>query len=492
MNKQYFNYLLKSNKVLFAFIALVELSITAISGINSNIGANTAAESMWGISIVLAFALPVLLFNHAQNKKAVDLYFSLPVKRKDIAITTIITILLAILVPASLISIVLLIIKGIVIDYWLLYFLCFFTVISALVLFNTGIFLIGNNTFDGVVMLGAYHLIPAFASFLENAINTAIYYGFFRGITYSSHLSLIFVSTEYIDNLLSIIFRNHSYLENSSIIPTIIVSIVYMVIGLISIIKNYIHRKSERAGTISDSLFAYPFTIYFVATVILLSITLSVYSYNINPMLELLIDNLFPYIFVIIAFTIARFIYKRKFEINIKSLAYLALVIAVGLVSVKAIQKTEGFGLSYKYNRNPEMIEVNLSYNNMKYEDAIYSDRFDDVSIYFAHEFTIKDECYDEVISYINNLRDNCIRNHFNGDDDGNGYLSVSTNSKYSYGFNNQYEDYYGYYNIDLSLEDFKFFNRFEDVYVYVADYENNDFRDITLNEYLELTQEAK
>ena len=69
----YFKYLIKSNRYLILLTSLISLLID-VSAYDDEI---IFVQGM--LCLILAFVLPVMVFYHAHDKKAIDTYFSIPV-----------------------------------------------------------------------------------------------------------------------------------------------------------------------------------------------------------------------------------------------------------------------------------------------------------------------------------------------------------------------------------------------------------------------------
>ena len=108
-------------------------------------------------------AVPVYLFSYIHRKSSVDMYFSLPVSRKEQLITNL---LLTWLLSygcffAGTTLVWLLRARGVILIRTFVYLQLFSAFsIAVLTLFHTAVYTITNSVFDGVVMIGAYTLLP--------------------------------------------------------------------------------------------------------------------------------------------------------------------------------------------------------------------------------------------------------------------------------------------------------------------------------------------
>ena len=130
--------------------------------------------------------------------------------------------------------------------------------------------------------------------------------------------------------------------------------------SVIGLRKNFINRKVERAETISNNFFSYPFVIYFYAfSLIFFTAVSSFNSMNFT-------DVLFVYFIIFVCFMVATFIYRRKIQIKLKDIALYIGTIIIALAFTFVANSTKGFGLSYVYDRNPKNIAVYYyHYNNI-------------------------------------------------------------------------------------------------------------------------------
>ena len=93
INKNYFKYLFKSKIIAWVFFGIMFIAISMSSFLTPG---NEAADcfrvttiTSLVLSIIMSFALPVFLFSFVHRKRSCDMYFSLPIDRKELLITTI-------------------------------------------------------------------------------------------------------------------------------------------------------------------------------------------------------------------------------------------------------------------------------------------------------------------------------------------------------------------------------------------------------------------
>ena len=155
-SREYFTYLLKSKKYILLLILLVTLlNCFGSSGSFSN-----------GIQIfitgIMCFLVPFSVFYYIHDKRAVDTFYSLPISRKKLLCTGLLFCILVIYLSLMLCVIVFALSTKMHILKFVYVAVVALLAISTLVLFNVAIFTLANNTIDGIVILGAYTLLPLF------------------------------------------------------------------------------------------------------------------------------------------------------------------------------------------------------------------------------------------------------------------------------------------------------------------------------------------
>ncbi|MBR3006248.1 MAG: hypothetical protein IKH68_06295, partial [Erysipelotrichaceae bacterium] len=84
-SKEYFRYLLSSNRYLLILLLLVGM-LNALG--NTIRGLDLILQGIFAVGC--SFILPMIVFYHVHDKKAVDSYLSLPVSRKAMLVTGIV------------------------------------------------------------------------------------------------------------------------------------------------------------------------------------------------------------------------------------------------------------------------------------------------------------------------------------------------------------------------------------------------------------------
>ena len=201
MDRNYFKYLVKSNKAMIAFVFIVNAFIYVIERFNQNYYYSSMFSNTGNIVFfyVLCFVLPVLLFNHAQNKKSADSFFALPVKRKNVVITSLVSGVLLIVLPWVFITLANAVINfENVFSYLVLFGIVVLTAV-VLIVFNSAIYLLANNNVDGIIIMLCYSLMPFIFVMLYDTFLRQIFYGFYSGSgNFLYYVSLIASSYRYL------------------------------------------------------------------------------------------------------------------------------------------------------------------------------------------------------------------------------------------------------------------------------------------------------
>ena len=369
MNKNYLDYLFKSKKSLCLVIALLYVSAYVICFTVNDFGEAKCIASFGSSSIILGilcYVMVPLVYSYIHNKKAVDMHFALPVSRKEMLITSQIFIDLVIAVPFLVLAIISLIIglnSGVIISVnaYLIYVVIAIIGVIVVTMFEAAVFLEANSTFDGIVLMGAYLLMPLMLFLTVNAFQSSLIAGF-NPLDEEKILSYLSMPVALIGNELA---NGEAACFEKAMSPTISLSLIicllwHAVVSVIGLKKNFINRKVERAETISNNFFSYPFVIYFYAfSLIFFTAVSSFNSMNFT-------DVLFVYFIIFVCFMVATFIYRRKIQIKLKDIALYIGTIIIALAFTFVANSTKGFGLSYVYDRNPKNIAVYYyHYNNI-------------------------------------------------------------------------------------------------------------------------------
>ncbi|MDO4198568.1 MAG: hypothetical protein Q4D13_06245 [Erysipelotrichaceae bacterium] len=453
LSLDYFTYLFKSKKVMVVFSSLIYLLI-AISAADYN-----ASFIIYIYAVVLCFVLPALMFMHVHDKRAADTYYSLPLKRTVILITTILFIWLIIYIP-YLVALVIARLRAYSFIFDITYFASGFGLLTLIVV-NTCLYMFANNVFDGVVMMIAYEVLPLILHSVLSSFMYAFVAGFSSGmisfIEYLSPVVTAFYLTNCFDSSLSI--RLYSFISSSA----------FLIVFSYILYKLYTNREAENANSESSNPLAYPLIIKLYTFLIIMFFTGSCFD-SVN-VLQCFMDNIFWYVIVFALFVAAHFIYKRKFYFHWKMPAFYIGAIIVSVLFGLICQSTRGFNLSYTYNRTYKYGNINIYSNSFDYEGlqeirayAKEKTGIDDPNIYcninidsygITHTYVIDDEVKDIIDKYRNILiEDFYDKSH----DSYRSYTSLYIDCYSSDTYENRYDrnhTSYSYYGIaEISMDD--------------------------------------
>lgn len=350
INTEYLKNLILSKKYLLLFVFLIALlSSTVKDGV----------FLILTISLLLCYILPVVVFKYIHDKKAVDTYFSLPISRKELLITGLLFCALATILPSGISYFVY---NFIYESHSLLSAIGFVAIMSVasicLILFNTMLYQLANTEFDGIVMIGAYSILPL-ALIIVMQIFLEV---FVCGYSASSFDIIGYLSP--IHMFISLFLKNYKVFHIELNILDYSYSLVLVLFAIISFALMYVYfpkRDVERAGTSSSKFFAYPFAIYTYTLLVLFGIS-SNYSYAYTGIFSFLKEFFVLYIITFALFVIAHFVYKRKFYFNIQLPIFFVITLIISLLFCTSARKTNGFGLANTYISDNKKVLYEMNY----------------------------------------------------------------------------------------------------------------------------------
>lgn len=433
MNKTYLKYLFKSKKSLCVVICVIYALGFLTTIISPYDSLDRAGVALITISVILGiFSLIIvpIMLSYVHNKKAVDSYFSLPVSRKEMIITTELFMNTIVLIPFIILSIIALFIglannTSIQVGWYFLYILIGIIGVIAFIAFESAVYLEANSPVDGIILMGAYLLMPLFVMLAINTFQDSLIIGMKPIDTdfvfkYVSLPSSIIYSEIKIANVIYCIDCVIDY----SFIPFIVCVVTHSIAAFIGLKKNFVLRKVERAETISNNFFSYPFVINIYTAIL-------IFSYATNVVKGEAEDYVFALFSLFVTYMIANFIYQRKIKIVLKKVIFFICVTAITVGFTFVAYKTKGFGLSNIYDHNPKNYAYSLTtYVYMEDNDDLSDTKlrelvdyaFDDVD-----NFTITAEAYidnpnsiknKEAINVIERIRKESIEHFYSNDDD--------------------------------------------------------------------------
>ena len=476
MNKTYFNYLLKSKRSLCVVVIVLYALGFAVSMISFNSGDGRYLLNITIASVLLAlftFILVPLEFKFVHNKKAVDTYFALPITRKEILVTTLVFICLLDLVPfmvSSLVSVIIGVVVSGIQSYPALFVYLVVAIVSAIVFicFITSLFLEANSTFDGIVMIFAYLIMPAFVALLLDTFQYDLIAGV-DPLNVEQIISFISLPTAVVNYEFNLgdCFASVScdyQIASTELVAFLICILLHTIFSLVALKRNFTERKVERAESISNRFLSYPFVIYFYATILIFTISASFNTYNSYSSMAIY------YALIFVCFLVATFVYRRKVKIVMKDVIFFVVTILITIgISVLAYA-TKGFNLAYKYNHNPESyayryfdsaidrsVNKDIEYFGNRHEPdqkllASIKKKYPNVYEYYVSfdQMITKEEMdkNKDAITFIEELRTDAIDNYYDRNSKETSHLEIVSNF---------YQNDYYYYNFyGLNTKDSK------------------------------------
>ena len=488
MNRKYLEYLIKQRKTACLFFGLLVCAISLSPFITRNIDSwvinlNTTMETAFVLGTVFTFVLPAVLLAWVHRRRSADLYLALPVKRKDLLITTTVFIALLswiyFLIPTAIA--VLLSRSGL--QMWLVcsvFALFFYTVMT---LFNSMLYLIANNIFDGIVMMGAYSLLPVavfgvISAFLD--ICVAGLRSTDLPVTVMRWLSPTGLGAMIYNNLLAASMNRPLAFKAGYFIALV----AYGLLASYVLKAEFIDRQSERAEQVSDRFFSYPLVINLYALCILIVLSAGRLS------LQYLRNHLIWYLILLLIYIVAMFIYRRRIQVRLKDLGVFLAGILLSFALSAAAWGTRGFGLAdsyrleegdtlvYSYWATVDMYDLT---NREQTED--FWSHYADVSVEVQLPVPLKEQDQ-PVIGFMEEKRRDAINRFYEGDEiHYNGWLQIYNQR----GIGEKTEDFnYWQYNMKtlFTEEELKQLAEYGTVTVYAP--EINDGEPLSLEEFLE------
>lgn len=481
INKHYFSYLFTSKKIgwIFFFVMYIAIALSSLISSGTLVG-NVFATivTIAGMeSIILAFVLPIFLLSFVHHKTSCDLYFALPIKRSDMICTIIafsFTICFGFYVCTILISYLFTLFSTNTIHLVPLLGSSAFLALGILTLLvvNSMIYLFANNVIDGIIILGAYTVIPLLYTILCSGINDILFLNnantmFFNGI-FLSPITMVYAN--FIALTAHLYYNTSMFMGTFSWIYTILL-VVYCCISCYGLHQQFVKRKTERAGSVSNDFFSYPFIINIYTLFMLTSLACSI--------LTGFVSNYFILVLLtFLCYALALFIYKRKLQITWKNICTFVLMAAltVGITQFTFMNKgfniPKNYSLTYgnkiTYSINAYQITKDLTHSEVSNEKDTITYHFD-LSIPTDQ---ISDNKYKNVVSILEKYRHACIDTWYTSAifRQNNAYVLAVENKQ----DRNSHKEYHYVNSTGLTLEELQTISKLTPVLVEV--YNNDDY----------------
>ena len=268
--------------VFLACAAVIAVAYCAIAMLEQRSGApsNSTLGVHCAILCILATVVPVLQFSYRMKQRTVDLWYSLPITRKQLTLVRILGGLVLTLAPFALgywLGVAVVAIRGAHFDYFW-YLPAFFALLlagTALFLVNAFFFTRGNSVFDGIFfMLLWCCLLPVVFTSLNLGFekNYLYYHGDNRinfdtlGTFLFSYSPAVLLTNVFSDFVLKEPFGSHSFyfltsggeLEGEIIlIAALILPVIEGVLAYFGLTRFAERDKAENASQVSSSWWGY-------------------------------------------------------------------------------------------------------------------------------------------------------------------------------------------------------------------------------------------
>ena len=405
MNKDYLLYQFKSRRYLLIFLLLIQILAAILPFLFTGMSKYTisllASGFSYGILLIAICVLTPFFFNFVHSKKSVDTYFSLPLSRKSLLISTLLFEISAVYVPWLIANIIIAFLSigigGFSPGGFILMLTYALMITTALAVFCAAIDLLANNAIDGIIMIGGYFLLPLFLLLAANAFADIFVVGYNPfNFEIFGYLSLPFMACNAYFEMLNITWSsNYGSAFNVPYLDIIIIFIHLLVFAFV-LYREFTTRAVERAEQNSDNLLAYPFLIYAYSFIFLFIFTSSTVFQQDFMAISSIAVSLFVYFFVFIFFMVAHFVYRRKIYINLKMVSFFVATIVLSFIFSQAAYLTRGFGLSENYPEALSSTRYTIGFTANRLEDSEFKNKISD----YLDEIYGEDAYLDDHWSY--------------------------------------------------------------------------------------------
>jgi len=486
MNKSYFRFLVRYHRVplifFFVFYMTIAMSFFMMRSSYQDIGywLNTALSNTVNVcmimSILLSFGIPVYLFSWMHKKRSCDVYGALPFTRKEELVTSLVAgflvcfgyFLLGTIIPAIIGAV-----RGeLYLSGYLLTVAAMALGSAVLLMINTGIYLIANNALDGVVMLGAYHFLPAMVMITVGNVFSNIVAGINSpDMTVISWLSPVYAAGSLVTDTFSKALRaNLNIIGLDPLWPRVLILIGVLVLSIVLLKANFVERRLERAEQLSDNALAYPLVIRIYTALCLLILASGMFRDRVEFVM---------FILIFAAFLVSQFVYRRTIRPNWKMIVQFLILVAGAFAIIAIGWWTKGFSLA---ERPVDYVHArSIQYMAKNYEDEATVDLTLDLKL------SAKDT---EAINLLEQARKNSIDAFYRRKPDSEDSLSNWRSYCYMLSIETSGASYtYPLYSSNaFSADDLKLLQKYGTLTIQKYSYVEGDTQDLTLEQYRQET----
>lgn len=486
MSKSYLKYLIRNYRIAVIFFAALFFGLAAVPMISSHDSTSAYSGSLEIMIIeaaALTYVLPVILFAFAHRRRSADLFFALPVSRKQQLISSLVFAFCTIFGIFFISSVILYLPSGSPMSFARVFGInaTAALVVAALLLVHSLWYLIANNIFDGIVMIGAWSFLPALVYMIVSAFTDYMVAGQNADALGEICMWLSPVAMG-VRNLMTLA----SWEEADLRLYYDILLALWALIGAVGLWHHFVKRKSERAEQLSDDPLAYPLIINFYAFGILIIIACWLVAGPSFSFITLYLMLLFIYV-------VAQFVYNRRISLNRKIFITFAALSIIAFSFAEAAFHTRAFGLANHFALDKDT-NVRINYNAVVDEndlsrEIVYPEN--DGAYYDVSQAYVSFTIYTSVKEYESNAVLKEMMDRYR--EDGISFFYArggNPNFASRLNFMNCSTDYYTYTNYyrytlsrPVSLEDLKYIDRlpYADVMVQLPD----DYDEYSLSQYL-------
>lgn len=370
INLKYLSFLLKRNTKLIILISVLMLALYPllvftefVLGNNSYSAQVFTVGQVFILLILVAsiFIVPLSLFSYLNSKRNLDVYHALPITRKDLYLSTLLSSIIIILIPYT-------IIYGLGTIYYVsvienvdlmreIYQYIYTVVLSIAVLMPIIFAMMNTGTsIDGLLYSAMVHVLPAIGYGAYVLYGEAILLGFRVG---ADQLFLIFSSPIYT------IFDLNFNLDR--VYPNLwLITLYWLVFSFTAtwiVLQLYKFRKSEKAENPFTNKWFFPI-ITTLFTIIFQVFLFSTFVAFTNGRLLDFRTLLFPVVFTFVGYMVLDVIANRGFKHFFKGLLNFVIITVVTLTSFTISASTGGLGYVTKVPKLDDVKEVSILLND--------------------------------------------------------------------------------------------------------------------------------
>ncbi|MDF2566861.1 MAG: putative rane protein, partial [Oscillospiraceae bacterium] len=397
---------------------------------------------------VFAVLIPLMVNSYLFNKRAIDVYHSIPISRKNLFLSNYLAGYTVLMIPVLLNLLICLSSMPYLVNQTEMSYDSFFEIVKVFIcgltfVYSVVIFIMVNcgTTFETLAYTAMFNIAPILFVISIMSACAKIYLGMgdYAQTTYDI---LPFISPVLAMGIFGINGNYDStahgffYLDRLSLIC--VCSLVWSAIFIIGGTVLYKKRKSESAG----SPFAFK-TLYNILSVLggaAVGVGISsskVFGYN-----QAVINIMIGFVFGVIAYLVLEAIAHRGFKGILKSLIKAGIVSAILGIFFGASYLTEGFGYSKRVPEISKIESVDLKYNGFELPQYGYGSPSKDLIINFKQEQNIK-IILDIHKNAITNAKYGDSNNYYNPEEDNVQYVNLEIDYKLKNGLTQK--RYYNY-----------------------------------------------